>query len=319
MTAKIDLLTLQLFVAIVEEQSIARAAERKNIAASAVSRRISDIEELFQVELLHRHSKGIEPTPAGFALLEHARIILGNMAQLETELSGYRQGKRGHIRVCANKSAILESLADELSSFLEQHPLVHIDLEEKISPDIVHAVVENRADIGIFGGNIAGQELEVLPYRSDRLVVLMTRGHQLAGRKSVRFRDLIDHDFVSLEKGSSIETLCMKAAADLGKQLKLRIRVSSFDALFRLVDAEMGLGVVPLEILRDRYGLEKFVSIPLDEPWATRDLVMGVRDYKSLPPVTKMLVDHLRTATVGAASKEKRGVSERLAVVSSRG
>jgi DNA-binding transcriptional LysR family regulator len=319
MTAKIDLLTLQLFVAIVEEQSIARAAERKNIAASAVSRRISDIEELFQVELLHRHSKGIEPTPAGFALLEHARIILGNMAQLETELSGYRQGKRGHIRICANKSAILESLAGELSSFLEQHPLVHIDLEEQISPAIVQAVLENRADIGIFGGNIPALELEVLPYRSDRLVVLMTRGHPLAQRSNVRFIDLIEHDFVSLEKGSSIETLCMKAAAELGKRLKLRIRVSSFDALFRLVDAEMGLGIVPLEITRDRYGLEKFVIVPLEEPWARRDLVMGVRDAKCLPPVTRLLVDHLRNSPADVASRKGPVFSERLAVVSRRG
>jgi DNA-binding transcriptional LysR family regulator len=273
---------------------------------------------LFQVELLHRHSKGIEPTPAGYALLEHARIILGNLAQLETELSGYRQGKRGHIRICANKSAILESLAGELSSFLELHPLVHIDLEEYISPAIVQAVVENRADIGIFGGNIPGQELEVLPYRSDRLVVLVTANHPLAGSKTVRFRDLIDHDFVSLEKGSSIETLCMKAAADLGKHLKLRIRVSGFDALFRLVDAGMGLGVVPLEIIRDRYGLEKFVSIALDEPWARRELVMGVRDYKSLPPVTRMLVDHLRHAAAADAGPEKSQLSERLTMVSDR-
>jgi DNA-binding transcriptional LysR family regulator len=318
MTAKIDLLTLQLFVAIVEEQSIAKAAERKNIAASAVSRRISDIEELFQVELLHRHSKGIEPTPAGYALLEHARIILGNLAQLETELSGYRQGKRGHIRICANKSAILESLAGELSSFLEQHPLVHIDLEEYISPAIVQAVLENRADIGIFGGNIPGQELEVLPYRSDRLVVLVTASHPLAGSRSLRFRDLIDHDFVSLEKGSSIETLCMKAAADLGKHLKLRIRVSGFDALFRLVDAGMGLGVVPLQIIRERYGLEKFISIALDEPWAQRELVMGVRDYKSLPPVTRMLVDHLRHAAADDPGQEKSRLSERLTLVSDR-
>jgi DNA-binding transcriptional LysR family regulator len=318
MTAKIDLLTLQLFVAIVEEQSIAKAAERKNIAASAVSRRISDIEELFQVELLHRHSKGIEPTHAGYALLEHARIILGNLAQLETELSGYRQGKRGHIRICANKSAILESLAGELSSFLERHPLVRIDLEEDISPAIVQAVVENRADIGIFGGNIPGQELEVLPYRSDRLVVLVEASHPLAGRNSLRFRELVDHDFVSLEKGSSIETLCTKAAAGLGKHLKLRIRVSGFDALFRLVETGMGLGVVPLEIIRDRHGLEKFVAISLDESWAQRELVMGVRDYKSLPPITRMLVDHLRTAPAEAAGHENRGISERLTMVSDR-
>jgi DNA-binding transcriptional LysR family regulator len=318
MTAKIDLLTLQLFVAIVEEQSIAKAAERKNIAASAVSRRISDIEELFQVELLHRHSKGIEPTQAGYALLEHARIILGNLAQLETELSGYRQGKRGHIRICANKSAILESLAGELSSFLEQHPMVRIDLEEDISPAIVQAVVENRADIGIFGGNISGSELEVLPYRSDKLVVLVTASHALAGSKSLRFRDLIEHDFVSLEKGSSIETLCMKAAADLGRHLKLRIRVSGFDALFRLVEAGMGLGVVPLQIIRDRYGLEKFVAIALDETWAHRELVMAVRNYNSLPPVTRMLVDHLRTAPAADAGHGDHGISERLSMVPDR-
>jgi DNA-binding transcriptional LysR family regulator len=318
MTAKIDLMTLQLFVAIVEEQSIAKAAERKNIAASAVSRRISDIEELFQVELLHRHSKGIEPTPAGYALLEHARIILGNLSQLETELSGYQQGKRGHIRICANKSAIMESLAGELSSFLELHPLVRIDLEEDISPAIVQAVVENRADIGIFGGNIPGQELEVLPYRSDRLVALVAAGHPLAGSTSLRFRDLVDHDFVSLEKGSSIETLCTKAAAGLGKHLKLRIRVSGFDALFRLVETGMGLGVVPLEIIRDRHGLEKFVAISLDESWAQRQLVMGVRDYKSLPPITRMLVDHLRTAPAEATGHENRGISERLTMVSDR-
>ncbi|MGY3652148.1 DNA-binding transcriptional LysR family regulator [Bradyrhizobium sp. LM4.3] len=191
MTAKIDLLTLQLFVAIVEEQSIAKAAEKKNIAASAVSRRISDIEVLFKVELLHRHSKGIEPTPAGFALLEHARIILGNLSKLEAELTGFREGKRGLIRVCANKSAILEALADELSLFLEQHPLVHIDIEEDLSPAIVRAVMENRADIGIFGGNIDGQDLELLSYRSDSLVALVTRDHPLADRSSVRFRELV--------------------------------------------------------------------------------------------------------------------------------
>lgn len=303
MTAKIDLLTLQLFVAIVEEQSIAKASERKNIAASAVSRRISDIEDLFQVELLHRHSKGIEPTPAGHALLEHARIILGNLAQLETELSGYQQGQRGHIRIWANKSAILESLAGELSTFLERHPLVRIDLEEKSSPSIVQAILENRADIGIFGGNISGQDLEVLPYRSDRLVALVPDGHPLTARQSVSFRDLVDHDFVGSEKGSSIETLCMKAAAALGRRLKVRVRVSSFEALFRLVEARMGVGIVPLEIVRDRRGLERLATITLDESWARRELVMGTRNYKSLPPVTRLLVDHLRSAPEPALPK----------------
>ncbi len=293
MSLRIDLLTLQLFVAIVEEQSIAKAAEKKHIAVSAVSRRISDLEEMLQVELLYRRSKGIEPTSAGYALLEHARIVLGNLAHLETDLLGYRQGTRGHIRLFVNKSAILESLAQELGAFLTLNPLVRIDLEECISPEIIRAVTENRADLGIFGGNILAPDLETFPYRQDRLVALLPKSHALSGRSAVRFADLVDQEFISLEKGSSIDTLCVKAAAELGRQLKLRIRVSGFDAVFRLVEARMGVGVVPSEITKGRFDPASLAVVPLDEPWADRPLVLGVRDRASLPPATRLLVDYL--------------------------
>ena len=293
MNLRIDILTLQLFVAIVEEQSIAKAAEKKHIAVSAVSRRISDMEEMLQVELLYRHSKGIEPTSAGYALLEHARIVLGNLAHLETELVGYRQGTLGHIRLFVNKSAILESLAQELGQFLVLHPMIRVDLEENISPLIVQAVMENRADLGIFGGNILAPDLQVFPYRQDRLVAIVTADHPLAKLPTVRFSDLVDQEFISLEKGSSIDTLCVKAAAELGRQLKLRIRVSGFDALFHLVQARMGVGVVPLEITNGRLGLGELVAVPLDEPWAQRTLMLAVRDRTALPPATRLLVEHL--------------------------
>ena len=293
MNLRIDILTLQLFVAIVEEQSIAKAAEKKHIAVSAVSRRISDMEEMLQVELLYRHSKGIEPTSAGYALLEHARIVLGNLNHLETELVGYRQGTRGHIRLFVNKSAILESLAQELGQFLVLHPMIRVDLDESISPQIIQAVMENRADLGIFGGNILAPDLQVFPYRRDRLVTILPADHPLATRPTVMFTDLIDLEFISLEKGSSIDTLCVKAAAELGRQLKLRIRVSGFDALFHLVQARMGVGVVPLEITGGRLDLGDLVAVPLAEPWAHRTLMLAVRDRASLPPATRLLVDHL--------------------------
>jgi DNA-binding transcriptional LysR family regulator len=290
---RIDILTLQLFVAIVEEQSIAKAAEKKHIAVSAVSRRISDMEEMLKVDLLYRHSKGIEPTSAGIALLDHARTILGNLAQLQTDLVGYREGARGHIRLSVNKSAILESLADELGQFLQVHPLIRVDLEENISPDIIQAVIENRADLGIYGGNILAPTLQIFPYRHDRLVALIPATHHLAGRETLRFSDLIDQEFISLEKGSSIDAICVKAAADLGRQLKLRIRVSGFDAVFRLVQAQMGIGVVPQEIIEGRLGNGDLVGIPLEEPWAHRTLMLAVRDRASLPPAARLLVDHL--------------------------
>jgi DNA-binding transcriptional LysR family regulator len=296
MNPRIETLTLELFIAVVEERSIARAGERQNIAVSAVSRRISDLESLLQVQLLHRRARGVEPTAAGYALLEHARIVIGNVQQLRTDLTGYRQGTRGHIRLSVNKSAILEALAEQLTRFLKVHPLIKIDLEESISPLIIQSVAENRADIGIFGGNIQAPELTVIPYRTDQLTAVVGIDHPLASREMVGLGELADFEFISLEKGSSIETLCVGAAAALGRQLKIRIRVSGFDALFRLVEAHLGVGVVPMEITNDRAALGHLIRVPLQEQWARRALVMGMRDRATLLPATRLLVDFLRMA-----------------------
>jgi DNA-binding transcriptional LysR family regulator len=292
--SRIEILTLELFIAVVEERSIAQAAERRHIAVSAVSRRISDLEALLQVRLLHRRARGVEPTSAGYALLEHARAVVGSLVQLRTDLTGYRQGLRGHIRLSVNKSAIMEALAEQLSRFLVVHPLVQIDLEESISPAIIQSLAENRADIGIYGGNIPASDLTVVPYRRDHLTAVVCAGHPLAKRRSVQLVELANYEFISLEKGSSIDTLCVRAAAERGRQLKIRIRVSGFDALFRLVESRLGVGVVPREITGERVSLGRMVCVPLAEPWAERTLVLGTRDPATLLPATRLLVDFLQ-------------------------
>lgn len=168
----LDLRTLQLFVAVVEEQSVAKAAEREHIAASAVSKRIADLEKEVKVDLFRRHRTGLSPTPAGHALLHHARMLMRDLAQLESELGDYAQGLRGSIRIFANISAMVQFLPADLSRFLTEHPLVRVDLEEAISPLIVRAVADGVAEIGVYGGNIPAPGLTVLPYRRDRLVVV---------------------------------------------------------------------------------------------------------------------------------------------------
>jgi DNA-binding transcriptional LysR family regulator len=293
MTIRTDPLTLQLFISAIEEQSIAKAAEKNNIAVSAVSRRISELEMMMKVELIHRNSKGVTPTSAGEVLLEHARVIVGNFLRMEAELHGHSQGTRGYIRLMVNTSATLESLADELSAFLAAHPRVKLDLDESISPTIIQAVADNRVDIGIFGGNIAAPELQVFPYREDHLVAVVPASHPLAAQASVRFRDLAEWELVSLEDGSSIDALCMRAAAELGRRPRVRIRVGSFDAVFRMVAARMGIGVVPREIAEARIDPAVVSLRPLAEPWARRLLVLGVRDYDALSTPAKLLVDFL--------------------------
>jgi DNA-binding transcriptional LysR family regulator len=288
-----NLLTLHMFIAVVEEESIAAAAEREHIAASAISRRISRLEAMLETKLFTRHSKGIVLTEAGIALLHHARTIHGAVAVMEAEFRGFARGLRGLIRIAANKSAIMETLPMELAGFLALHPLIRIDLEEGIGPAIVQLVASNTADIGIYGGNIPAPGLHVVPYRKDELIVVLPIGHPLADRNPIGFEALLGHDFVCLEKGSSIETLCRRAASDLGGEVKVRVRVGSFEGQQRMIESGLGIGIVPRQVFDGRLRQGNLVALDLEDGWRMRPLNIGVRDLAALSLPARRLVAYL--------------------------
>ena len=208
---RIDLTSLQLFVAVCELGSIGRAAEREFIAASAVSKRLSDLEATVDTALLYRHSRGVTLTPAGESLLHHARNVLYGLERMQGELSEYADGVRGHVRIHANMSAIVQFLPEDLGVFARKHGQVKIDLQEQLSPAVLAAVQEGTADIGIcsmaympLGNGQATPVLQHRPYREDRLVVVVPEQHALAHSDSVAFADVLEWDIVSLQAGSSI-------------------------------------------------------------------------------------------------------------------
>ena len=289
----IDLLTLKLFVAVVEKQSVAKAAEREHIAASAVSKRITDLEKAAKVQLFRRLRTGVELTPAGRAFLPHVRVLMRDLAQMDSEVGDHAQGVRGSLRVVANNSAMVQYLPGDLSRFLAAHPLIQVSLDEAISPDIVRAVADGIADIGIYGGNIAAPGLTVLPYRQDRLVVVVPPSHPLRKQPSVRLRDVLAYDLVGMEEGSSIDALVTRAAADQGRAVKLRIRTAGFDAIGRMVQAGLGIAIMP-QLIADGYrAWLKIAAVELREPWAVRRLDLCVQDVHALSPAARSLVDPL--------------------------
>jgi DNA-binding transcriptional LysR family regulator len=289
----IDLLTLKLVVAVVEEQSLAKAAEREHIAASAVSKRIADLEKAVKVQLFRRQRTGVQPTPAGHAFLHHARVLMRDLAQMDSEVGDWAQGVRGSLRVVANNSAMVQYLPGDLSRFLALHPLIQVALDEGISPAIVRAVADGAAEIGIYGGNVSAPGLTVLPYRQDRLVVVVPARHPLRKHASVRLGQVLAYDLVGMQEGSSIDVLVARAAAELGRPLRLRIRATGFYAIGRMVQAGLGIAIMPQLIAEGYRTSLKILSVPLHEPWALRRLDLCVRDLASLPTAARLLVDHL--------------------------
>jgi DNA-binding transcriptional LysR family regulator len=289
-----DLTTLRVFTAVATLGSISRAASSEHIAVSAVSKRISDLEATLGAPLLQRSPRGVEPTAAGSALLHHAITILRSVQQLEFELGEYKRGIKGHIRIMVNKSSIVEGLPDDLGRFAEQHPDIKMDLREENSAAIVRAVLDGSADLGVFTAGLevpAG--IDTYLYRKDRLALIVPEGHPLAAQAQARLIDAIEHDFVGLDIESAWNSLLTEKAAELGRPLRLRFRVASFDAVCQMIRAKLGITLAPPAVLRAFTSAAGLLAVHFDESWAERELRICVRSSGNLPGSARLLLRHL--------------------------
>ena len=300
---RIDLTSLQLFVAVCEAGSIGRAAEREFIAASAISKRLAELETAVDTALLHRHSRGVKLTPAGENLLHHARSVLFGLEKMQAELGEFAGGVRGHVRVHANISAIVQFLPEDLGAFVRAHGQIKIDLQEHLSGAVLHAVQEGAADIGIChcGPGMNTANLQTQAYREDRLVLVMPQQHALASREAMPFSAALDCDIVGLQAGSSIALALQRAAAAANKPLKLRIQVAGLDAMCRMIDNGLGVGVLPDRAFRLMRGVGQLRAVALTDDWARRQLRIVARDFAGLPAAARLLVEHLTQALTAPA------------------
>lgn len=299
-----DLESLKVFMAAIEEQSIVAAAARTHIVASAASKRISNLEHRAGTPLLYRHSRGVQPTPAGEALYHHVRRLTEHLQQISDELSEYAAGVRGHARIYVNFTAMVQYLPQDLYMFLQGNPQIRLDLVEKTSDQVVQAVAAGMADIGICSATPDPElGLDVLRYGVDQLVLVVQPGHRLAKRRRVRFEEVLDEDIVSLTSGTSIHKLCTAAAERLGRRLRVRIEVTSFEAIRNMVAAGLGVGVLPAPSVAPYLNVTPLRMVELDEPWGRRPLNIVARRFKTLPLPSRLLVEHLERCRLADGSR----------------
>lgn len=252
------------------------------------------MEEALGAPLLVRGRQGVTTTQAGRTLLQHARTILSQAERLREDLGAYAGGRAGQVRVLSNTNALTEFLPETLSAFLSAHPHVSVDLEERLSDEIVGLIAEGVGDIGIVAGTVDAGGLETYPYRSDRFVLVVARNHPLAARSAVDFAEVLDHDFIGLDRASALQRFLADKATRAGRTIRLRIQLRSFDGVCRLVEHNVGVGIVPETTARWAAQTMAIKAVQLSDHWALRDLSICVRSYKALPSYARQLVDHMR-------------------------
>lgn len=287
-----DLSSLALFVRVAESRSITKAAEASHMALAAASRRIAQLEEQYGVQLLNRGARGVDLTPAGTALLAHARKLLGQADEMRAELSDFTKGGKGLVRIHANASALAQHLPEDIAAFCDAHPAVKVAIEEHRSGAIVLSLRSGTADIGIVMEGASIEGLQSFDYRTDTLVAVLPRNHALRG-KHVAFSRLLAYDFVGLESDTVISRLMAAAAVAEGKPLRLRMQLKGFDVVARMIQAGLGIGLLPEAVARNFSRSMKLRLLPLTDGWARRRMWVCVKDLSSLPASARQLVDHL--------------------------
>ena len=291
----IDLTTLRLFSAVVEEGTLARAAEREHIAISAISRRISDLEELSGVILLERHDRGVQPTVAGEMLFSRTRTLLDLLEQTIIDMEAVRGGMQGLIRLHVHATAISGVLPAKISSFLSLYPGINIEINEHTSREVIHAVRTGIADIGFVSGTVQADELRFFPWQKDEFVVLLPKGHALTKKPRIELADLLGEPFIGMQRDSALMVLCRERAALSGRKLEERAHSTSFQSVRTMVSAGLGVSILPSSAA---HPLKADLAVEvrrLDESWAQRPLMLCVRNPNKLSAATRRLIHHLQS------------------------
>lgn len=314
----LDIKTLRLLAAVCEHRNIKRAAEQQHIEPSAISKRIAQLEAALGATLLTRGRRGVVPTPAGEALLEHARSLFFTLERIEQDVAARGAGVRGQVRLAASPSAIAETLLDDVAAFMREpeHRDIQVDIEELLSRDIVRQLRDGSAAVGVCWDSVDLAGLQHQPYHDDHLALAVPPEHPLAARTTLRFEQTLAHEHVGLPPSSSVHTMLQRSAAAAGGALTYRAIVSNFDAALRVVAAGLGISVIPQQVGSRYAAMLGIRVIPLSDPWAVRRFVVCFREFDSLPPAAQRMVQHLRARAAGkpptaARRTRRRGARSR--------
>lgn len=287
---RFDLTDIRLFLTVVECGSLTQGARTMHLALASVSERIAGMEASLGAPLLERNRRGVRATAAGEALVRHARSILDQVEQMRGELRTYATGLKGRIRLLSNTGAMAAFLPPQLCQFLEAHRDLSIDLEERPSADIVQALVDRRADLGIVADIADLSTLQTHLIASDQLVVVVSRSHRLARQPNVAFADVLGEPIVGMAD-TALETHLAERASRLGRQLDYRIQLRNSEHVAMHVEAGIGISILSDGMART---LRRDLAIvPLSEAWATRRLYLCARDFSALTPHAGLLAQQL--------------------------
>jgi DNA-binding transcriptional LysR family regulator len=272
---KFDTTTIRLILAIAEEGSISRAADRLSLAVAAASRRVTDLEGQLGALLFKRVPHGVEITESGHKLLQYVRQIDNLIDRLEGDAQALNQGLDGRLIIGAPKAVVIQFLAREIADIQRKYPGISLKIVEENSKIVQQLLRDKVIDVGIYEKKSGFLDLAKSPYREDRLVLVYNRPHFQFPDRPVGIDDILDLPIVSLGKGSAVLSAVVRAYRSRGRLFPNNFTVSGFDTMLAMVRHGLGVGLMPPDVLRSFHPEESLASAELQGDWHQRSYVLS--------------------------------------------
>jgi DNA-binding transcriptional LysR family regulator len=292
-----EMAQLEYFSKVVQERSFSKAADRVFRTQPAVSIAIRRLEEEIGLPLLDRSQKTPVLTEAGQVVYDYAQRILALRDQVGQAISELQSLKRGRVRVGANESTSLYLLPDLILAFREQHPEVKVEIYRHVSSRLPREVLERNVDFALMASEPADRDLEAFPVLKDELVLIMSPKHPLAGRSSVKVKDLGKESFVAHNVKSGSRLKVIEAFARQHTPLNIAIELATIETIKRFVQKQVGLAFVPRMCVREELERGVLASVPVRGLTHNRILWAAHRRGSSFSPAAAAFLKVLKQHT----------------------
>lgn len=286
--------TLKIFCDVVDNQSFSLAASQNFITQSAVSQQIRGLEERYGKRLLERKRGSVRPTAAGEILHRACREMLHCFQEMEARLQGLSNVVTGSIRVGTVHSIGLYELSEPLKHYFADFPHVNVYLEYDRASHVYEQVLRGNVDLGIVAYPTARAQVTVLDFRTDRLVVVCSPAHPLAGRESIGVTDLDGEKMVGFEKGIPTRIALDRLFNEKEVAVQYVAELDNIEMVKRLVEVGAGIAIIPDKACAHETRAGSLVRIELDDRGITRPIGIIYRTGKHFSPAVERFVEYLQ-------------------------
>jgi len=289
-----DIRDLQVFLSVAKHLNYTRAGEEVNLSQPSVSVRMRQLERELGTNLFDQLGKKIALTEAGEVLLPYATRVISAMKDARQAIDELQGLERGSLRIGASTTPGMYLVPGVIAHFKRQYPEIAMHLTVKDTRQIEDGVIKNEFDFGFVGGHLAGDEVEVMAWLTDELVLIVPATHRLAGKRIVKPEDLLGEKFILREEGSATRAVVASHLRKCKVEPDAVMEMANPESVKKAVQNGLGIAFISAFAVESELRAKTLVAAKMPALQVSRELKIVYRKDKHLSRVARAFIEMAR-------------------------